>query len=181
MKRYLVVALALLVVGSTACWYWQSELIGLSSRWYLQRVAAREEHSGDLRERRQVVAHTNRLLLMPPPDDALVPELFDLVTQLSARIATGEVSLGWAAYVFTTYQRDLTQQRPTGMPRRSPEEVGAELARYVEFFSIQKRPDQRGYGVQDIMGTGDDVITLEEIEESERSGKEIDLRTRGAQ
>jgi len=30
------------------------------------------------------------------------------------------------------------------------------------------------------MGEGDDVITLEKIEESERSGKKIDLCTRGA-
>jgi len=30
------------------------------------------------------------------------------------------------------------------------------------------------------MGTGDDVITLDEIQESEKTGKEIDLRTRGA-
>ena len=29
------------------------------------------------------------------------------------------------------------------------------------------------------MGTGDDVISLDEIEEAERTGKEIDLRARG--
>jgi hypothetical protein len=117
---------------------------------------------------------------MPPPDDALVPELFDLVTQLSSRVATGEISLNWAAYIYTTYQRDMIQQRPTGMPRRSSDEVGEQLARYVRFFSIQKRPDQRGVTVSDLMGTGDDVISLDEIEEAERTGKDIDLRTRGA-
>jgi len=34
--------------------------------------------------------------------------------------------------------------------------------------------------VGDLMGTGDDVISLDEIKEAERTGKEIDLRTRGA-
>jgi hypothetical protein len=33
--------------------------------------------------------------------------------------------------------------------------------------------------VADLLGTGDDVITLEEIEEAERTGRDIDLRTRG--
>jgi len=118
---------------------------------------------------------------MPPPDDVLVPELFDLVTQLSSRVATGEVSLNWGAYIYTAYQRDMLQERPSGTPRRSPEEVGAQLTRYIQFFAIQKRPDQRGVTVGDLMGTGDDVITLDEIQQAEKSGKEIDLRNRGAQ
>ncbi len=180
MKRFVAGALALLLVGGAACWYWQSALLGATSSWYLRRVAAREDRSGDIAERRRVVAQTNRYLLMPPPDDALVPELFDLLTQLSARVTTGEVSLNWAAYVFTAYQRDLVQQRPAGLPRRSAADVGMELERYLQFYSIQKRPDQPGYTVGDILGTGDDVITLEEIEEADRAGQEIDLRTRGA-
>ena len=180
MKRFLLGLLMLVGVGGAAAWYWQSQLIGMGGRWYLARIAGREDRTGELTERRRFLAQMNRYLLMPPPDDALVPELFDLTTQLSARVATGEISLSWAAYIFTAYQRDMVQQRPHGQPRRSTEEVGAQLARYVEFFSIQKRPDQRGVTVGDLMGNGDDVITLEEIEESERSGATIDLRTRGA-
>lgn len=180
MKRVLLPLLVLLIVGGGAAWYWQSQLIGNAGRWYLSRIASRENASGSLEERRRMLAQMNRYLLMPPPADAQVPELFDLVTQLSSRIATGEVSLNWAAYIYATYQRDMIQQRPGGRPRRSPDEVGAQLARYIEFFHIQKRPDQRGVTVGDLMGTGDDVICLDEIEEAERTGKQIDLRTRGA-
>jgi hypothetical protein len=180
MRRVLLAVLLLLVVGVGAAWYWQSQVIGTAGRWYLSRIAARENASGSLDERRRMLAQMNRYLLMPPPDDAQVPELFDLVTQLSSRVATGEVSLNWAAYIYTTYQRDMIQQRPDGKPERSPEEVGAQLARYIEFFHIRKRPDQRGVTVGDLMGTGDDVISLDEIKEAEKSGKQIDLRTRGA-
>ena len=180
MKRVLPTLLVLLIVGGGAAWYWQSQLIGHAGRWYLSRIASRENASGSLEERRRMLAQMNRYLLMPPPADAQVPELFDLVTQLSSRIATGEVSLNCAAYIYTTYQRDMIQQRPGGQPRRSPDEVGAQLARCIEFFHIQKRPDQRGVTVGELMGTGDDVISLDEIEEAERTGKQIDLRTRGA-
>lgn len=179
MRRYLL-ALPLLLVGGAAVWSWQSQLIGMTGRWYMARIAAREDRSGALAGRSAFIAQMNRYLLMPPPPDALVPELFDLTTQLSARIASGEISLNWAAYIFTAYQRDMVQQRPDGTPRRTAEEVGAQLAQYVEFFAIQKRPDQRGVTVGDLLGEGDEVITLEEIEESERSGRNIDLRTRGA-
>jgi hypothetical protein len=117
---------------------------------------------------------------MPAPEDPLVPELFDLLTQVSSRVATGEISLNWFAYIYTTYQRDMIQQRPNGTPRRSDTEVRAELDRLVTFYSIAKRPEQGGIKVGDILGTGDDVISLDEIEAAEKAGKNIDLRTRGA-
>jgi hypothetical protein len=181
MRRVLLGLLLVLVVGGVAAWHWQSQVIGSGAKWYLGRIAHSEGSSGTVARRRAILAQLNRYLLMPPPDDVLVPELFDLVTQLSSRVATGEVSLNWAAYIYTAYQRDMIEDRPAGRPRRSPEEVDAQLARYIQFFSIQKRPDQRGVTVGDLMGTGDDVITLDEIQESEKSGKQIDLRTRGAQ
>jgi len=181
MKRSLLVLLLLLVVGGMAAWHWQSQLIGSGAQWYLGRIAQSEGSSGTVERRRSILTQLNRYLLMPPPDDVLVPELFDLVTQLSSRVATGEVSLNWGAYIYTAYQRDMLQERPSGTPRRSPEEVGAQLTRYIQFFAIQKRPDQRGVTVGDLMGTGDDVITLDEIQQAEKSGKEIDLRNRGAQ
>ena len=70
----------------------------------------------------------------------------------------------------------MVEQRPTGTPRRSMNEVQGELDRLVTFYAIQKRPEQDGIKVGDILGTGDDTISLDEIE----SGKDIDLRTRGA-
>jgi hypothetical protein len=179
MRRVLLVSVVLLVVLGGAAWYWQSELIGFSARWYLSRVAA-SEGDESLEKRRQVVAQMNRLLLMGPPPDAIVPEMFDVVTALSSRAATGEMSLNWSAYVYTTYQQDMLRDRPNGTPRRSSEQVEAEVQRLVDFYAIQKRPDAEGIRVGDLLGTGDDTISLEEIEEAERTGKAIDLRTRGA-
>jgi hypothetical protein len=178
--RVLLVVAAVLVVTGAVAWRYQSVLIGRSAQWYLSRVAADENTSGKLERRKEILTGINRQLLMPAPPDPLVPELFDLVTLVSTRVATGEISLNWVAYLYTTYQRDMVQQRPDGTPRRPLEEVRAELDRLVRFYAIQKRPDQEGIRVGDILGTGDDVISLEEIEESEKSGKSIDLRTRGA-
>jgi hypothetical protein len=177
--RALLVVLAVLVIGGAAAWHYQSVLIGRAAEWYLSRVAESENTSGKLERRREILAGLNRQLLMPPPPDALVPELFDLVTLVSSRVATGEISLNWVAYLYTTYQRDMAIQRPTGTPRRTFDQVRSELERLVQFYSIQKRPDQEGIKVGDILGTGDDVISLDEIEEAEQSGKTIDLRTRG--
>src|SRR5262249_48136935 len=103
-----------------------------------------------------------------------------LVTVVSSRVATGDISLNWVAYIYTTYQRDMVDGRPNGTPRRSFDEVRNEVDRLVVFYAIQKRPDQEGIKVGDILGTGDDVISLDEIEQAEKSGKASDLRTRGA-
>ena len=182
--RWRKVLLGLLVIGvagGALGWVYQSELIGMASRWYLSRVAAKENETGDLTKRREILARIHGQLLMPPPDDRLVPELFDFSTALSSRVATGEVSIAWAAKLYTEYQRDMLLQRPTGEPRRTPEEVGAEVQRLVTFYAVQKRPDVEGVRVGDILGVeGDDVLTLEEIEAADAEGREIDLRTRGA-
>jgi len=174
------VLVGVLVVGGAAAWHWQSVVIGRAAEWYLSRVAESENTSGRLERRKDILASLNRQLLMPAPPDALVPELFDLVTVVSSRVATGEISLNWVAYIYTTYQRDMVEQRPTGTPRRSYDQVHTEVDRLVAFYAIRKRPDQEGIKVGDILGTGDDVISLDEIEAAEKSGKSIDLRTRGA-
>jgi hypothetical protein len=171
---------AVLFVAGLLVWRYQSVLIGRAAEWYLSRVAEDENTSGTLTRRKEILQNLNRQLLMPAPADPLVPELFDLVTLVSSRVATGEISLNWVAYLYTTYQRDMVNQRPDGTPRRSFEEVRAELENLIRFYAIQKRPDQEGIKVGDILGTGDDVISLDEIEEAEKSGQAIDLRTRGA-
>jgi hypothetical protein len=178
--RVLLGVVAALGLLGAAAWHWQSVLIGRGFEWYLTRVAESENTSGKLDKRKDILRNINRQLLMPAPDDALVPELFDLVTLVSSRVATGDISLNWVAYIYTTYQRDMVDQRPNGMPRRSLDQVHGELDRLVKFYSIQKRPEQKGIGVGDILGTGDDVISLDEIEAAEKSGKHIDLRSRGA-
>jgi hypothetical protein len=182
-RRWVRVVVSLLLVfaiGGLVAWRNQSVLIGRVAEWYLSRVAESETATGTIARRRQILTDVNRQLLMPAPPDALVPELFDLVTLVSSRVATGDISLSWVAYLYTTYQRDMVDRRPTGVPRRSRAEVGDEVDRLVRFYAIQKRPEQDGIKVGDILGTGDDVITLDEIEQSEKSGKGIDLRTRGA-
>lgn len=182
MRRWqrVLLAFAALVVGSAVfAWRHQSELIGRAAEWYLGRVAADDRSDADVTRRRAVMAALHRQLLMAPPPDALVPELFDVTTIVSRRVASGEISFAWVAHLYTTYALDLTAQRPTGVPRRTPDQIRREIDRYVQFYSIRKRPDARGVTVADLLGTGDDVITLEEIEEAERTGKEIDLRTRG--
>lgn len=168
----------LLAAGCAAVlgWRYQSELIGFGAGWYLHRVAAREGRSGDLTQRRAVLASTHRLLLMPPPPDALVPELFELTTALAQHGASGAISLNWSAYIYTSYYRDLVRDRPTGDPARTSEQVAAELERYVEFYALQKRPDVPGLRISDIMGSGGDSYSLEEIERAEREGRALPLR-----
>jgi hypothetical protein len=79
---------------------------------------------------------------MPPPADAIAPELFDFVTAMAPRMEAGTISTPWAGYLYTVYQRDMRQERPQGRPRRSQAEVEAVLDGYVEFFAI--RADPRG-------------------------------------
>src|SRR5262249_55095893 len=135
MKRVLPVVLLLVLAGGVAGWYWQSQLIGHAGRWYLGRIAASENQTGNVTKRREILAQINRYRLIPAPDDPRAPELFDLVPQPPSRAATGELSLNWPAYIYPAYQRDMIQQRPDGTPRRSPEEVGVQLAHYIEFFN----------------------------------------------
>src|SRR5262249_27993531 len=114
-RRWLRVVLCIvlvLVVGGWVAWRNQSVLIGRAAEWYLSRVAESETASGTIERRRQILVNVNKQLLMPAPPDALVPELFDLVTLVSSRVATGDISLNWVAYLYTTYQRDMVDRRP---------------------------------------------------------------------
>lgn len=174
-RRRLLIALGVVLATGLAAWHWQSELIGLSAKWYLQRIAASDGGSG-ITKRRDVVDRMHRLLLMPPAPDPMVGELFDLVTALSTRVANGSVSLNWAAYIYTGYLRDMVRDRPNGTPVRTPEEVTAELDRTVEFYAVGKRPDVPGIRLSDITGVGTDSYTVEEIDQAAREGRELPLR-----
>ncbi len=175
-RRRLGIATVLLLTLGGLGWRYQSKLIGFGAGWYLRRVAARETGSGDLTQRRAVVAQTHRMLLMPPPPDALVPELFELVTQLAARSAAGSISLNWSAYVYTSYYQDMVRDRPTGEPLRSHEQVAAEVEKYVQFYALQQRPDVPGMRVSDLLGDSGDSYSLEEIEKAEKDGHPLPLR-----
>ena len=119
-----------------------------------RRVADAEEAAGTLERRRAVIADLNRQLLMPPPRDAIVPELFDLVAVMAPQMESQNVSPAWASYVYTSYQRDLVRERPDGTPRRSLQEVQTALDAYVEYFRLRARADGSGFdpaaaGMQD--------------------------------
>jgi hypothetical protein len=175
LRRVLLGVLGIALVAGGLAWYYQSEVIGFVAQRGLANLAERDEAAGDLARRREVVARMNRQLLMSPPADAHVPELFDVTTLLSPRVASGEISLPWAAYVYTSYQRDLVAERPTGQPRRSADEIRAQVEHYVEFYSLQKRPDVPGIELGDLFGADDgDVATLEEIEAAEEAGRDPD-------
>jgi hypothetical protein len=176
MRRRVVIALIVLSASAGAVWRYQSEVLGAGARWYLERVAARERASGDLGQRRETVSRLHRLLLMPAPPEAMVPELFDFITLLSSRVATGEVSLAWSAYLYTSYERDMARDRPGGLPARSTAEIAAALEEQIAFFQIRKRPDMAGVRVSDLFGTDGDSYSLEEIQRAEREGRELPLR-----
>jgi hypothetical protein len=175
MRRAFLTLLVIVGLMAGLAWYFQSALIGFVAQRGLANLAARDEAAGELARRREVVRRMNRQLLMAPPADAHVPELFDVTTLLSPRVASGEISLPWAAYVYTSYQRDLVGERPTGEPRRTEDEIRAQVEHYVEFYALQKRPDVPGIDVGDLFGAdGEDVITLEEIEAAEAAGRDPD-------
>jgi hypothetical protein len=173
-RRILAICLLLLAVGALAAWRWQNEIVGAGARVYLARVAAEEEESGELTQRRAAVMRINRALLLEPPADALVPELFDLLGALSPRVASGQIDLDWAAYVYTSYLRDMVRDRPRGKPRRTPEAIEAAVIEYVRFYSLQKRPDVPGIGVDVLRGAqAGESYTVEEIERAEREGRDL--------
>ena len=174
MRRIIVSAAILIVVGAVLGWRYQSEVIGVGARWYLTRVALREQSAGELVQRRTAVARMHRMLLIAPPSDAHVPELFDVLTALSARVATGAIDLAWAAYVYTSHWRDLTRDRPAGSPCYSLPQVEALVQEQVHFYYIQTRPDVPGFGLRNLLGNGPgESYTIEEIEAAAREGRDL--------
>lgn len=171
-RKIILGTLAFVAVAGGSAWYWQSHLVGLGARWYLSRIAAREDAAGDLTQRRETVSKVHRMLLIAPPSDVLVPELFDFLTAISSRVSTGEIDLNWAAYVYNSYERDLERDRPDGVPRATQDSIDAKVAEYVYFYTLQKRPDQAAPGDQALTGGDDDSLTVEEIEEAHRNGRD---------
>ncbi len=81
--RILLVVVGVLAGGAALAWRYQSEIIGAGARWYLARIAAQERASGSIARRRDAVTRLHRVLLLEPPADALVPELYDVMTLLA--------------------------------------------------------------------------------------------------
>jgi hypothetical protein len=173
-RRVLLGAVGVVALIGVAGWYWESQLIGVGARAYLAWVASREEASGSLDKRREAVSRMQRMLLLQPIDDPYVPELFDLMTAVTTRVSSGEIDYSWAAYVYTSYERDLVRDRPGGAPRRSMPQVEAAVHDYVEFYRLQKRPDSDGVRLRDLAGEPEGKsFTLEEIEQAHREGRDL--------
>jgi hypothetical protein len=115
----------------------------------LARLGAEEDPSGAIGRRRELLTEVSRQLLMSPPSDAYVPELFDLLTAVAPRMEQGAVSPAWGSYIYTTYQQDMLKDRPTGSPRRSKAEVEKALDGYVEFFRLRAREGRKRRTMED--------------------------------
>ena len=68
----------------------------------LARIAAEDDPSGSITRRRDVLTEVSRQLLMSPPPDAVVPELFDVLTSIAPRMEAGAISPAWGSYLYTT-------------------------------------------------------------------------------
>jgi len=167
-RRHRTAALLVcLLLGAAGC---SSQHVALPARahWDQPNIGGAERQTATMDQRRALVTKVNRVLLMPPPGDPLVSELFELLMQLSSRVESGEVSPNWAAYIYTVYQRDMARDRPDGLPQRSSDEVAAELAGYVEFFHVRKRPDATGVSLGDLLGSGGDGVRRHDMQDADR-------------
>ena len=106
----------------------------------LRRVATEDDPPKRLECRTQIISGVQRRLLMAPLDDAFVPEMFDVLIALAPRMESGTVSAAWASWIYTTYERDLAKERPTGTPRRSRIEIDRALAELVAYYHIRENP-----------------------------------------
>ena len=115
----------------------------------LARIAVQEEPTGSIAERRAILTEVSHQLLMGPPSDALVPELFDFLAAVAPRMEAGSISPAWGSYVYTTYQQDMLKERPAGVPRRSQPEIRRALDGYVDFFRLQAREGRKPRTIED--------------------------------
>ena len=106
----------------------------------LHRVAAEDDPPKRLERRARILSGVQRQLLMAPIDDALVPEMFDVLVALAPRMESGTISAAWASWIYTTYERDLAKERPAGTPRRSRVEIDRALAEMVAYYHIRENP-----------------------------------------
>ena len=66
--------------------------------------------------------------------------MFDVLVALAPRMESGTVSAAWASRIYTTYERDLAKERPTGTPRRTRVEIDRALAELVAYYHIRENP-----------------------------------------
>jgi hypothetical protein len=175
MRRRLLIVFAVLGLTGALVWRYQSELIGIGARWYLDRVAAREAASGKVTDRRLVLAGCTVCSSCRRRRAARARALrLHHVAFLSRRNRGRLAQLGRVS---------LQQPRPRpgtppadGEPRLSRAELEAELQHDADFFALRKRPDVPGVRFRDLLGKGGESYTVEEIEQAAREGRQLDLR-----
>ena len=106
----------------------------------LHRVAAEDDPPKRLERRTRIISGVQRQLLMAPADEALVPEMFDVLVALAPRMESGTIGAAWASWIYTTYERDLVKERPSGTPRRSRVEIDRALGELVAYYHIRENP-----------------------------------------
>jgi hypothetical protein len=106
----------------------------------LRRVAAEDDPPRHLERRTQIISGVQRQLLLAPLDDPFVPEMFDVLVALAPQMESGTVSPAWASFIYTSYERDLAKERPTGKPRRSRVEIDRALGEMVAYYDIRANP-----------------------------------------
>ena len=100
----------------------------------LRRVAAEDDPPKRLERRTRIISGVQSQLRMAPVDDALVPEMFDLLVALAPRMESGTVSPAWASYIYKTYERNLAKERPNGTPRRTRVEIDWALGELIAYY-----------------------------------------------
>src|SRR5262249_51463099 len=75
-----------------------AQLVRRRAAAWLRRAAAEAAPPKRLERRTQIVAGVQRQLLMAPVDDALVPEMFDVLIALAPRMESGTVGAAWASW-----------------------------------------------------------------------------------
>lgn len=86
------------------------------------------------------IQHVHDVLLLEPAPAPLEGELYTYYLLISERAATGEIPPWWAAYLYTSYFRDMLRDRPSGIPRRSREDLKSHLQAEIDYYYIRKRP-----------------------------------------
>ena len=82
----------------------------------------------------------------------MVPELSDLITLLSERMASGAISYNWGAYIYTKSSGTCSRDRPPARPCAPRPRCRPSSIEYVEFYFLRARPDVPGVRVGDLLG-----------------------------
>ena len=106
----------------------------------LRRIAAADETRRCIDGRIRVVADVERQLRIGPSEQALVPELFDVVLALARRLEARRMSPAWAGRLYGSYRREARIHRPDGKPSRTRADVEAVLDAWVLCYAVDSDP-----------------------------------------